>query len=201
MTAPIILQVLLFAIAVSMDAFAVSVTDGLIYKDINKKHALFIAGVFGLMQALMPLIGYWIVEGATIAVGNIIASVVTWVAFALLLIVGGKMIYSGIKAVRTTTKRESKDFSAKEVLLFGLITSIDALAVGVSFHTGISDNVSIWLHVSMILICTFIISLLGILLGNVFNRLLKGKYEIADIVGGSILVILAIWVVVSHYVL
>lgn len=199
MTAAIILQVLLFGIALSMDAFAVAITDGLIYKDINKKKAFFIASVFGLMQALMPLIGYWIVEGVAIAVGKVIALVVTWIAFALLLLVGGKMIFDGIKALRSPNKKEAKNFSVKEVLFFGLITSIDALAVGISFHTGISDNVSIFLHVSIILVCTFVISLLGVLLGNFFNRLLKGKYEIADIIGGVILIVLAIWVVTSHY--
>lgn len=199
MTWQIILQVLLFGIALSMDAFAVSVTDGLIYKDINKKKAIFIASVFGLMQALMPLMGYWIVEGVSIAVGKTIALIVTWVAFSLLLIVGGKMIFDSINAIRSPNEKKSKNFSVKEVLIFGVITSIDALAVGVSFHTGISDNVSIFLHVSIILVCTFIISLLGVLLGNFFNRLLKGKYEIASLIGGIILIALAIWVVTSHY--
>ena len=87
-----------------MDAFAVSVTDGLIYQDINKKKALFIAMVFGVMQGLMPLIGYWLVElvefivseGAGASAGNFMAMVVTWTAFTLLLFIGGKMIIEGI---------------------------------------------------------------------------------------------------------
>ncbi len=196
-----ILQVLLFAIALSMDAFAVSITDGLIYKDINKKKAIFIAAVFGIMQALMPLIGYWLIEGVSAAVGNKIAIGVTWTAFALLLIVGGKMILDGVKALTKSEKKESKLFNIKEVLMFGVITSIDALAVGISFHTGISNNSTIWLHVSIILVITFIICLIGVLLGNIFNKLLKGKYEITTIIGGSILILLSIWVVVSHYCL
>lgn len=210
MTAAIILQVLLFGIALSMDAFAVAVTDGLIYKDINKKKAIFIACVFGLMQALMPLIAYWIIAAIELAIGElagkhaieITCEVVVWIAFVLLLFIGSKMGYEGIKGVKHPEQRKPKLFKVKEVLLYGIITSIDALAVGFSLHAGnISTDTTIWLHVSIILVCTFIISLLGVLLGNVFNRLLKGKYEITNIIGGSILVILAIWVVVSHYVL
>lgn len=210
MTAAIILQVLLFGIALSMDAFAVAVTDGLIYKDINKKKAFFIATVFGVMQAVMPLIGYWIIAAIELAIGElagkhaieITCEVVVWIAFALLLFIGSKMGYEGIKDVKHPEQRKPKLFKVKEVLLYGVITSIDALAVGFSLHAGnISTDTTIWLHVSIILVCTFIISLLGVLLGNVFNRLLKGKYEIANIIGGSILIVLAIWVVVSHYVL
>lgn len=210
MTSAIILQVLLFGIALSMDAFAVAVTDGLIYKDINKKKAIFIACVFGLMQALMPLIAYWIIAAIELAIGElagkhaieITCEVVVWIAFVLLLFIGSKMGYEGIKGVKHPEQRKPKLFKVKEVLLYGIITSIDALAVGFSLHAGnISTDTTIWLHVSIILVCTFIISLLGVLLGNVFNRLLKGKYEITNIIGGSILIILAIWVVISHYIL
>lgn len=208
MTAAIILQVLLFGIALSMDAFAVAITDGLIYKDINKKKAFFIASVFGLMQALMPLIGYWIIAAIELAVGElagkraieITCEVVVWIAFVLLVFIGSKMGYEGIKGVKHPEQRKPKLFNIKEVLLYGIVTSIDALAVGFSLHAGnISTDSTIWLHVSIILVCTFVISLLGVLLGNFFNRLLKGKYEIASIIGGVILIVLAIWVVTSHY--
>lgn len=208
MTAAIILQVLLFGIALSMDAFAVAITDGLIYKDINKKKAFFIASVFGLMQALMPLIGYWIIAAIELAVGEfagkraieITCEVVVWIAFVLLVFIGSKMGYEGIKGVKHPEQRKPKLFKVKEVLLYGIATSIDALAVGFSLHAGnISTDSTIWLHVSIILVCTFVISLLGVLLGNFFNRLLKGKYEIASIIGGVILIALAIWVVTSHY--
>ena len=87
MSFQIIIQIILLGLALSMDAFAVSVTDGLIYQDINKKKIFFIALVFGIMQGLMPLIGYWLVEivelivtGAGNNAGNIMALVVTWVA-------------------------------------------------------------------------------------------------------------------------
>ncbi|MCQ2792242.1 MAG: manganese efflux pump [Bacilli bacterium] len=209
MTVAIIFQVLLFGIALSMDAFAVAITDGLIYKDINKKKALFIASVFGLMQAIMPLIGYWIIAAVELAVGElagkhaieITCEVVVWIAFILLVFIGSKMGYEGIKGIRHPEQRKPKLFKVKEVLLYGIITSIDALAVGFSLHAGhISNDTTIWLHASIILVCTFIISLLGVLLGNFFNSLLKGKYEITSIIGGIILITLSIWVVVSHYI-
>ena len=179
MTLEIIVQILLLGIALSMDAFAVSVTDGLIYQDINKKKALFIALVFGVMQGLMPLIGYWLVElvevlvsGAGADAGKIMATVVTWTAFGLLLFLGGKMIFEAIKDLRKPEEeKESKLFSIKEVLLFGVATSIDALATGVALHSGLSDNVTVFFHASIIICITFIISLVGVLLGKQIVKL------------------------------
>jgi len=208
MTGAIILQVILFGIALSMDAFAVSITDGLIYKDFNKKKSLFIAITFGVMQAIMPLIGYWLVELVNAVAGKtggpdaikIVVLVVTWLAFSLLIFIGSKMVIEGIIEVRKTSeKKKSKLFSYKEVLIFGVITAIDALAVGVSLHTGLSNNSTIFLHVSIIMVITFIISFLGTQLGNFFNKILKGKFEISCIIGGIILILLGIWVVLSHY--
>ena len=207
MTLEIIVQILLLGIALSMDAFAVSVTDGLIYQDINKKKAFFIALVFGVMQGLMPLIGYWLVElvevlvsGAGADAGKIMATVVTWTAFGLLLFLGGKMIFEAIKDLRKPEEeKESKLFSIKEVLLFGVATSIDALATGVALHSGLSDNVTVFFHASIIICITFIISLVGVLLGKQIVKLFKGKTEITSIIGGCILILLAVWIVLSHY--
>ena len=207
MTLEIIVQILLLGIALSMDAFAVSVTDGLIYQDINKKKALFIALVFGVMQGLMPLIGYWLVElvevlvsGAGADAGKIMATVVTWTAFALLLFLGGKMIFEAIKDLRKPEEeKESKLFSVKEVLIFGVATSIDALATGVALHSGLSNNATVFLHASIIICITFVISLVGVLLGKQIVKLFKGKTEITSIIGGCILILLAVWIVLSHY--
>ena len=207
MTVEIIIQILLLGIALSMDAFAVSITDGLIYQDINKKKALFIALTFGIMQGLMPLIGYWLVElvevlisGSSENAGNIMSLVVTWVAFALLVFIGGKMLIEGIRDLnKPEEEKEMKVFSIKEVLFFGVATSIDALGTGVALHSGLSNNVTIFIHISIIIVITFVISLLGILLGKSIVRLLKGKVEITSIIGGCILLILAVWIVLSHY--
>jgi len=207
MTVQIIIQIILLGIALSMDAFAVSITDGLIYQDINKKKALFIALVFGLMQGLMPLIGYWLVElveylvnGAGANAGNIMSLVVTWTAFVLLLFLGGKMIIEGIISLRKPPEEKlTRLFSYKEVLFFGVATSIDALGSGVALHSGLSNNTTIFIHVSIIICLTFAISLVGVLLGGKIEKLFKGKTEITSIVGGAILVALAIWIVLSHY--
>ena len=208
MTAEILIAIVLLGIALSMDAFAVSITDGLIYTDLNKKKGLFIALVFGFMQALMPLIGYWLVEGVTLIVdetggekaGIIMSTIVSWLAFALLIFVGLKMIVESITEMKKDAEEKTpKLFSYKEVLYFGVITAIDALGSGVALHSGLSTNKTIWLHVSIIMACTFIISLIGIFLGNRIEKLLKGKYEITGIIGGIILVLLGVWIILSHY--
>ena len=204
----IIIQIILLGIALSMDAFAISVTYGLVYQDITKKRALFIALVFGIMQGLMPLIGYWLVELVEIIVGevagasagNTMALIVTWLAFVLLLFIGGKMLFEGIKELRNKEEnKEPKTFSIKEVLLFGVATSIDALGSGVALHSGLSNNGTVFLHVSIIICITFAISLVGVLLGSKIEKLFKGKTEITSIIGGCILILLAVWIVLSHY--
>ena len=209
MSFEIIIQIVLLGIALSMDAFAVSVTDGLIYQDINKKKALFIALVFGVMQGLMPLIGYWLVElvefivneGAGASAGNFMATVVTWTAFVLLIFIGGKMIVEGVASLKKPVEeKKTRLFSIKEVLFFGIATSIDALGSGVALHSGLSDNVTIFIHVSIIIGITFIISFFGVVLGGKIEKLFKGKTEITSIIGGCILILLAIWIALSHYI-
>ena len=205
MSVEIILLVIYLGIALAMDAFAVSVTDGLVYQDINKKKALFIATIFGVMQALMPLIGYWLVEGIEVAVGNdkyasVMALIVTWIAFALLIFIGLKMLLEGIKELRKPPEeKKAKLFSYKEVLIMGVATAIDALASGVALHSNMSNNVTIWLHVSIILVITFVLSFVGVILGKQIVKLFKGKYEVTQIIGGCILLTLAVWVVLSSY--
>jgi len=208
MSISIIIKIIFLGIALSMDAFAVALTDGLTYEDINKKKSIFIAATFGIMQALMPLIGYFLVEIVSIIVGdvggenagNIMAITVTWIAFALLLFIGSKMLIEGAKEINKPADEKTKKlFSYKEVLYFGFATAIDALGTGVALHSGLSTNITIWLHVSIIMVITFIISLIGLFLGNQIEKLLKGKHEITSIIGGSILIILAVWIVLSHY--
>ena len=208
MTFETLIQIILLGIGLSMDAFSVALTDGLIYVDINKKKSFFIAGVFGVMQALMPLAGFWLVELIEIIAGdiagekagNITALVVIWVAFALLLFIGGKMLIESIIEMRKPKEeKQERKFSYKEVIIYGFATAIDALAAGVTMHTGLSSTVTVWLHVSIILVLTFSISLVGLFLGKQIMKLLKGKYEISGIIGGIILILLAVWVVVSHY--
>ena len=192
-----------------MDAFAVSVTQGLTYSDLTKKKGLFIALTYGVCQAIFPLIGFFVVELVSTIVGNaageeagkIMSLVVTYISFSLLILIGTKMIFEAIKEIRKPIEeKQIKKFSYKEVLLMGVATAIDALAIGVTLHTGMSTTVTIWLHVSIIMCCTFIISLIGIILAHQIHKLLKGKYEITGIIGGTILIALAVCVLVSHYI-
>ena len=207
MTAEILIQIVLLGIGLSADAFSVALTDGLTYIDINKKKSFFIAFVFGFMQALMPLIGFWLVEAAeqiagSVAgsnVGEIMSLVVCWIAFGLLVFIGGKMLIESIIELRKPAEeKEEKQFSYKNVILYSVLTAIDALAAGVTMHTGLSDTATVWLHVVIIMVITFGLSLVGLFLGTKIIKLLKGKYEISGIIGGCILILLAVWVLLSH---
>ncbi len=110
------------------------------------------------------------------------------------------MLVEAIKDMkREVGEKKVAKFSLKEVLLMGVATAIDALATGVAFHAGISTPQTIIIHVTIIMLTTFVISLLGIILANKVHKLLKGKYEITGIIGGIILILLAIWVILSHY--
>ena len=156
----------------------------------------------------MPLIGYFLVEIVTNIVGeqnggsagNLISVIVTWIAFALLLIIGGKMIIESIKELKAPLEeKKPKLFSIKEVLYFGFATAIDALGSGVALHSGLSTNTTIWLHAGIIMTLTFVISLVGLFLGSKIEKLFKGKIELTGIIGGIILIGLAIWIVLSYY--
>ena len=208
MTLLIIAQILLLALALSADAFAVSVTNGLTIKGINKKRIIFIALTYGIFQGLMPLIGYWLVELIGVLVGEdksatagyIMSTTVTWIAFALLIIVGTNMIIEGIKEMKKEEEEKTpKEFKIKDIIYLGIATSIDALGSGVALHAGLSNNITIWLHISIIIVITFILSLLGVTLGKQIEKLFKGKYEITTIIGGVILLLLAAYIVTSHY--
>ena len=207
MTLEIIIQIVLFGVALAMDAFAVSVTDGLVYRDINKKKALFIAADFGIMQAVMPLIGFFIIELIGFFVGEegsaqaqtIMSAVVAWTSFGLLVFIGGKMLSEGIRGLKREEEEEPKNFSYKEVLVMGVATAIDAMAVGVSLHADISTVTTIWLHAAIIMTITFILSLVGTMLGGAVVKLFRGKLEVTSVIGGVILILLAVWVILSHY--
>lgn len=207
MSFEIIIQIVLLGIGLSMDAFSVALVDGLTMKGITKGRSFFIAGSFGFMQGFMPLVGFWIVELVqTIAgslageqAGKITALIVVWLAFILLLIVGGKMlIESIIELKKPQEEKEEKQFSYRNVLLYSVLTAIDALAAGVTMHTGLSNTGTVWLHVVIIMVITFGLSLVGLFLGTKIIKLLKGRYEISGIIGGCILILLAVWVLVSH---
>ena len=180
------LSVLLIAVGLSMDAFAVAVCKGLKMRKIDYGKTLLIGFFFGGFQALMPLIG-WLVG---IKFQKHIESFDHWIAFILLAVIGGKMIYDSLKQ---DDEDISGSFSVYELFILAIATSIDALAVGVAF--GIFDNVNIFYSISVIGITTFIFSVIGVFIGNRFGVVYKSKAELA---GGIILVLLGLKILLEH---
>jgi putative Mn2+ efflux pump MntP len=195
----LILEVLLIGISLSMDAFAVSITDGMCYSDLNKKKGVTIPLTFGVFQAVMPAIGFLIF---TLCEENlaIIESVSPYVSFGLLLIIGGKMILDGIKEGRAPEDEvKPKKFSYGEVFIQGISTSIDALAVGVTLGnlSSLITLYTVWWYVGLIGLTTFLISLGGLLIGTKIGKLIKDKAFIAEIVGGLVLIGIGIKILVE----
>lgn len=183
-----LIEIILIAISLSMDAFAVSMCKGLEMKKINHKHALIIALFFGLFQALMPLIGYFL--GTSFE--KYITSFDHWIAFALLSIIGGKMIFDSFH------KEEIKDgfiekLNIKELFVLAIATSIDALAVGITF--AFLKDTNITLAVSLIGVITFALSYIGVILGNKIGIKFKSK---AELLGGIVLILIGIKILLEH---
>ena len=179
-------ELIIIAIGVSMDAFAVSISKGLSVRRLRPTHMLSAAAWFGGFQALMPLLGYFI--GITFA--DLVADVDHWIAFGLLGIIGGKMIKEACEKDDDTER--NPDFSFKTMLMLAIATSIDALAVGVSFAF---LKVDIWTSVLIIGLMTGAFSALGVQLGHLFGCRFKSKAEFA---GGLILVGIGIKILLEH---
>lgn len=191
----LILQVVLFGVSLAMDAFAVSITDGMCYNNMNKGKAITIPLTFGIFQAVMPLCGYFLMS----IFAEKIDAFDYYIAFFLLLIIGGKMVLDGIKELRATEGEvKVKKFFYPEVLLQGVATSIDALAVGVTMGamSGVNKT-NIFGFVAIIGIITFIISVIGVIVGVKIGKLFKNKTSIAEIIGGIVLVAIGIKILVE----
>jgi manganese efflux pump family protein len=184
-----IITIILLAFGVAMDAFAVSITNGLCYQKFRRKEALITAFTFGLFQAGMPMIGYYIGN----AFYDTIAFLDHWIALFLLGAIGINMIVEGIKTYRNPEdSSRTEAFTLKILLAQGVATSIDALAIGISFAV---MRTNIILAVSCIGIITFFCSLFGTFLGKKFDRFLKEK---AEIFGGFILIIIGLRIFIEH---
>ena len=188
----LVLEVFLIGLSLSMDAFAVSVTDGLCYRNLTKVKGATIPLAFGLFQAVMPLIGYFVAFGLGQAFEEIFDKIDHWIAFVLLAIIGGKMIYDAIKKLRSKEEEiKEKKYSVPEVLVQGVATSIDALFVGVSFAAteGLKNSIpNVLVGVAIIGVTTFVISLAGLLIGVKIGNVLKNKSGIATLIGGLVLI-------------
>ena len=184
------IELFLLGIGLAMDAFAVSVCKGLGMRRLNKKQTLIIGLYFGGFQALMPLIG-WLLGSQF---QKYITSINHWIAFILLSFIGGKMM---IEAIREWNEEETVDvmdapLDHKNMLVLAVATSIDALAVGITFaflDTPIIEAITI------IGITTMVISIIAVVDGNIFGSRYKSK---AEFIGGLILVLLGLKILLEH---
>lgn len=177
----------LFTIAVglSMDAFAVSICKGLAMKRITFKKALIIGLWFGGFQALMPLIGYLL----GVQFQSKITSIDHWIAFVLLCFIGINMIR---EACSKEEEQTNDSLAVKEMFILAVATSIDALAVGVTFAF---LQVSILPAITFIGVTTLILSMIGVKIGNVFGTRYKSK---AELTGGIILILIGVKILLEH---
>ena len=180
-----LLELFLVAVGLSMDAFAVAVCKGLNMRKINYRQSFIIALFFGAFQAIMPLIGW--------ALGKQFEQYITsydhWIAFVLLAYIGGKMIY---EACHEEADTEENRFDLKELFMLAIATSIDALAVGITFAF---LQVEIFQAITIIGCTTFALSLVGVFVGNRFGSRYKNKAELA---GGIILIVIGLKILLEH---
>ncbi len=180
------IELIVLSIGLAMDAFSVAICKGLAMKKMNWKYAIIIGLYFGGFQALMPAIGYFIGVGFE----SQITRIDHWIAFALLGIIGGKMIIEAIKGEEDVAHNSS--IEVKVMLVLAIATSIDALAVGITLAF---LKTNIILAVALIGIITFAISVAGVKIGNIFGD----KYEKkAEFVGGAILIFIGVKILLEH---
>lgn len=183
-----IVELFLIAVGLSMDAFAVAICKGLNMRKINYNHTIVIAAFFGGFQGLMPLIGW--------ALGKQFEQYITsfdhWIAFILLAFIGGQMIREAMKKEDEESQIDDS-LNIKELFMLAIATSIDALAVGITF--ALIPNTNIWISIILIGIITFILSIIGVFIGNKFGSRYKSKAEFA---GGVILILIGTKILLEH---
>ncbi len=180
-----IAELFIIALGLSMDAFAVSIGKGLSVQHVAPRHSLSVGMWFGGFQALMPLVGYFL--GVSFA--SMVESVDHWIAFVMLGVLGFNMIR---EAMSEDEKEVQPDFSIHSMLMLAVGTSIDALAVGVSFAF---LRVDIWSAVAIIGATTFALSVAGLRIGNIFGLRFKSK---AEFMGGAVMMVMGVKILVEH---
>lgn len=181
-------ELFLIAVGLSMDAFAVAICKGLATGRVKLGQMVIVGLWFGIFQALMPLIGYLL----GVNFSTLIQSIDHWIAFILLGLIGANMIREAIGGDEECCNEEDASYSIRAMLPLAIATSIDALAVGVSFAFLSVDIVP---AVSFIGVCTFILSAFGVKIGSVFGLRFKKKAEIA---GGVILILMGAKILLEH---
>lgn len=183
-------ELFLIAVGLAMDAFAVSICKGLQMKQINYRHGTVIALFFGVFQGVMPLLGWFL--GSSF--GPYITEADHWVAFVLLAFIGGKMIYEALHGDDDGQASESGGvLDIRELFVLSVATSIDALAVGITF--ALLPDTNIWVSITVIAVVTFVLSLIGVIIGNRFGTRYKDK---AELFGGVILVLIGLKILLEH---
>ena len=182
-----IFELILLGVGLSMDAFAVSICNGLAMEKVTLKKAGLVGLWFGGFQALMPLIGFFL--GRQFA--GAIAAFDHWVAFGLLGLIGINMIREALSPKEEDEATD--DLSFKTMFLLAVATSIDALAVGVSLS--LAGGVNIWMAITIIGCTTFLLSAIGVKAGGVFGARFEKKAELA---GGIILICLGLKILLEH---
>ena len=180
-----LLSLFLIAVGLSMDAFAVTVCKGLATPKYKLKYSMICGAWFGGFQALMPAVGYLL----GVNFKKYITAIDHWIAFVLLALIGFNMIR---EALKNDDEGADPSFTAKSMSLLAVATSIDALAIGITFAF---LDVNIVAAVLFIGVCTFVISAAGVKIGSAFGTRFKSKAEIA---GGAILIILGLRILVEH---
>lgn len=181
-----IIELIIIAFGLAMDAFAVAICKGISMPKIKIKFAVIIALFFGVFQGVMPLLGWLLATNFQ----KYIVNVDHWIAFVLLGILGGKMIYESFKKEEECCNEFKLDY--KELVVLAVATSIDALAVGITFAL---LQVEIFSAVSLIAVITFVLSLCGVYIGFFFGSKLKNK---AEFIGGLILILIGIKILLEH---
>lgn len=178
--------IILLAIGVAMDAFAVSICKGITIKEGLNKKAVIVATWFGIFQGLMPLIGFFFID----TVNHYLNGFEEYIIFALLSYIGISMLVESFKS-----EEIDSSLNFKEMLILSLATSLDALSVGMTISL---MKVDIFLSVAVISLITFCFSFVGVKIGNKFGDKYKNK---AEIVGGVILILIGIKILLEHLIL
>ena len=184
------IELFIIAVGLSMDAFAVAIAKGLSVQRVAPRHSFCVGGWFGGFQALMPLLGYYL--GVTFS--KFVESVDHWIAFILLGIIGFNMIRESASCEKVVP---DPDFSVRTMFMMAVATSIDALAVGVSFAmiANADPNFSIAAAVISIGVITFVLSAIGVKVGSIFGAKYKSK---AELVGGIVLCLMGLKILLEH---
>lgn len=186
-----LVEIFLVGVGLSMDAFAVAICKGLAMPRVDRKQTLLIGLYFGVFQAVMPLTG-WLL-GSQFA--RRVTKMAPWIAFVLLAWIGGSMIRESLSKKEEEEKAEPVELRHRELLMLAIATSIDALAVGVSFSM-VELTVPIYAAAALIGCTTFAISVAGVFVGNLFGARYKNR---AEFVGGAILILIGLKILLEHF--